>query len=488
VAGFGVGAHLRGAAVNAMLLHRLPSVGQYSRSGVAFEAQASRLGGVLPLPGNSPSVRLAQAGSAANESYNSDDLLSNDSPMATFQQVYSLLKDQFVDPLPTDTQMAHGAASALLASLDDPNSRYIESPERGVLEQQSKGIYGGSGLLFTVRKVTVGDLLERQITVIDAIPGSPAASAGIQTGDVITAVDNHWVIGYDPFEAQTKEFKKLANDEYALDKAITATETKISQGISLSKAQEQIDTASTAPLTLTIQRGDAPSRDVTFNDNTPTKINDVTSHTLSNGNGYIKIAAFTDATAADFNSALTALSSAPGLVIDLRDCPGGLIDPAIAVAHSVAPGSDFGAISLRDSHADASKASAGFGKKLEELTASNAAPGAVAGYHGNIDVLVNKGTANTAEMLAAFLHDRIGARLIGGSTFGDGLAQTYFPLSDGSAFTLTTGELQTDLGKTFNMTGLTPDVAMTPQELSGDTAVAKAESLLSLGPLKVSKS
>lgn len=486
-AGFGFGNHLRRQAAAAMM-HQEVHGAQYSAGAVAFEAQASRDGSVLPLPANNSQVHLAQAPSTGGNFVNPDDLLSSDSPMATFQQIYSLLKEQFVDPLPTDQAMAHGAASALLASLDDPNSRYIEAPERATLEQQARGVYAGSGLLFTVRKLTVGDLLERQITVIDAIPGSPAAAAGIQTGDVITAVGGHWVIGYDPFEAQVKDFKKLANDEFALDKAITATETKISQGISLAKAQEQLDTPSASPVALTVQRGSGTPFDVTLTEAAATNLKDVDFRKLDNGNGYIKIAAFTDFTAADFAGALQSLGNAPGLVIDLRDCPGGLIDPAVAVAHSIAPGAGFGAISLRDSHADASSATDGFAKKVQELTASDVTTSAGSGFHGNIDVLVNKGTANTAEMLAAFLRDRVGARLIGGSTFGDGLAQTYFPLSDGSAFTLTTGELQTDLGKSFNMTGLVPDVAMSSDELTGDTAVAKAKSLLALGPLKTSKS
>jgi len=108
-------------------------------------------------------------------------------------------------------------------------------------------------------------------------------------------------------------------------------------------------------------------------------------------------------------------------------------------------------------------------------------------FHGPISVLVDKGTANTSELLAAFLHDHLGARIVGTSTFGDGLAQSLYPLSDGSAIELTTGVLKTDEGVAFNGSGLAPEYAVADPGHAGDgdtdAGMTKAVELLALGPI-----
>ena len=144
---------------------------------------------------------------------------------------------------------------------------------------------------------------------------------------------------------------------------------------------------------------------------------------------------------------------------------------------------------MRDNHADKIDTALGFKVKVQVLHPGDEGQAALKNsYHDNIVVLVDNGTANTAEMLAAFLHDSLGARIAGTTTFGDGMAQTLFPLSDGSAFTLTTGALQTDLGKPFATTGIAPDVEIADidsRPAPDDAAVAKAASLLTMPPLKI---
>lgn len=450
--------------------------------------------------------------SSSSSGDNIDDLLSSDSPMATFQQVYLLLKDQYVEKIPSDVPMAHGAASAMLDSLDDANSRFLEPSERSAMEDQAKGIYVGTGLVFTVRRVLKNSLTDRQITVIDALPDSPAAKAGIRTGDVITTVNGHWVIGYDPFAAQAKMLKKLSNDPYDWDKAVDTIDQKISQGISLAKAQSLLDTTQTTPVALTIDRpGTAKPIQVSLDCSTPTTVKDVESHKLDNGQGYVKVNIFDNSTAADLAQAIGSLSGTSGIVLDLRDCPGGMLDPAVAIAHSLAPAAPFGMVVVRDNRApkvsglgtnttQSASDDAGttdpeadipkmrdFGTRTEILrdaASSQTAP--AVDYSGALVVLVNKGTANTAEMLAAFLRDHRSARIVGSDTFGDAMAQTLFPLSDGSGFTLTTGMLKTDIGKAFNISGLTPDIPLKDAGTAGepgDPGLERASAVLDQVPV-----
>lgn len=463
------------------------------------------------VPVSSTNVRVSQnttpSGDASGD--NIDDLLSSDSPMATFQQVYLLLKDQYVEKIPSDRPLSHGAAAAMLDSLDDANSRFVDSDERAALEDQAKGVYSGTGIVFTVRRVSKNSLTDREVTVIDALPGSPAAKAGLQTGDVITSVDGHWIIGYDPFAAQAKALKKLQNDEFDLDKAVDAIDKRISEGISLAKAQSFLDTTQTTPVTLEIRRaGVAKPIEVSLDCATPTTVQDVEWHKLGNGQGYIRVNIFDNSTAADLAQALNSLSSATGVVLDLRNCPGGMLDPAVSIARSLAPSASFGMVIVRDnraaktmplgtntaqSPADASTETdpdtpkiSDFGTRTETLRTSAAPSAPAISYDGPIVVLVNKGTANTAELLAAFLRDHKGARIVGSATFGDAMAQTLFPLTDGSGFTLTTGMLKTDVGKSFNISGLAPDIALKDAGTAGasdDPGLERASAILGQRPV-----
>lgn len=417
------------------------------------------------------------------------DIFQSDSPYGTFQNVYQLLKDQYVEGVPSDTPLAYGASQALLASLDEPNSRYILPDERKAIDQQDDGVYPGSGLLFTVRKTTgTDDLTTRKITVIGVIPDSPADKAGFKTGDVVTGVNNHWVIAYDPFQAEMKQFKKLVKDQVALEKAYTATETKVKDGITLSKAQAALNIGGATPLIVTVERSGAPKPiTATLDVSVPTKVQSIVSKTLDDGAGYIRFLTFNNTTVASYDKAVAQFSDDKGLVLDLRDCPGGQISPAIAIANSLVRGAELGRIVMRDNTVKATDPNLGFGTRVQGLKAGSSTPVIAHSFKGKIVVLVNAGTANTAELLAAFVRDHVGGRVVGETTFGDGMAQTLFPMADGSGFTLTTGVLQTDTGKKLNMAGITPDVPIADAAIRGtnDVALAKADSLLSLPPLKV---
>jgi carboxyl-terminal processing protease len=494
VAVFALGEHVRLAQTQLPL--RQASVAFRSNSGVgAFmvtakpsESANSFLPAAVADEADSPAPSDSDSNSIADRDI--DELLNSDSPAATFQQVYLLLKDQFVDRIDSDTPLAHGAAAALVASLDEPNSRFVDSTERASLEQRADGIYTGIGAEITVRKVVEpGGLIDRQVTIVDALPGSPAQKAGLKTGDIVTTINGHWIISYDPFQAQTDLFKKLEKDPYDLDQAVDSTEKTIAAGFSLDKAQALLDATSPYPLKIVYERpGVTDPQKATLDVSAPTQVKDVEYRKLADGNGYIAFNAFTDTAATDFANALTALGPTKGLVIDLRDCAGGELDPAVEIGSALAPSQPIGTIDVRSDASDTNESGpVPTRTRLLDDPGTPSIPGAT--YSGPISVLVNKGTANTAELLAAFLHDRMGARIVGASTFGDALAQTLYPLSDGSAIELSTGLLKTDEGVAFNGAGLAPEYALAdPGHLGdgdADAGMTKAVALLALGPIPV---
>jgi carboxyl-terminal processing protease len=480
VTGFAFGRTVRNSVYTPLRQAHMLASEQANKNLWQVEAQNGSAAHDLSVPASySLHQQVAQNGS---DSDSDSGLFSADSPLVTFQQVYELLKQQYVDSIPDDTPLAHGAVSALVASLDEPNSRFLEPVDRLALDEQSKGIFGGIGVVFTVRKETVDGLLERQLTIIDAVDGSPAQKAGLQTGDVVTDINGHWVISYDPFAAQVKMFKTLSSDPVSFNHAVDTTEAKIKDGLDLSKAQAMLNGTSSTPLALSVLRG-GKSVKITVDASTPTQVEDVSSKVLPDGNGYIKFDAFTDTTADDFDKAFATVSSTPGIVIDLRSCPGGSMDPALTMSEQLDSSQPLGSVLVRDNHGSFDK-TVGFSVRTEELM-SSLTPAPI-NYSGHIAVLMNEGTANVAELFGAFLHDRLGARIIGNSSFGDGMSQTLFPMGDGSAMILTTGIVMTGKNYEFEAKGITPDVALAESETDSPAGIERAEELLSLKPLNAS--
>lgn len=456
---------------------------QAARSNWTVEALggSSSAGQTVTIPNLSSDSKVAD--NAAGEDTDSDDFDSVDSPLVTFEQVYEDLKEDYVDKIPSETPLAHGAVSAMIAALDDPNSRFLDPTERTALEAQGQGVFAGTGIVFTVQKVIDDGLPERLLTVIDPVTSSPAEAAGIKTGDVITDINGQWVISYDPFAAESKLFKSLTSDPVSYNHEVDSIDAKIKSGLTLPAAQALLDTVQTAPLTLSILRNGVPVK-ITVDGSKTTAVTDVESKVLADGNGYIQFRAFTDSTTADFLKAFSSVNSAPGIVIDLRNCPGGDIDPALNIGQALAPNLPMGSIVVRDNNG-ATTDPAGFKVRSEPLAynLSNANSVAPLSYSGHLVVLVNSGTANTAELLAAFLHDRLGARIVGSTTFGDGMAQTLFPMPDGSGFTLTTGLVKTTSNVSFASVGIKPDDVLAEIDADGDAALQQAEQDLTLKPL-----
>ena len=389
-----------------------------------------------------------------------------DGPGATFQQVYLLVKRHYVDPLPTDAKFGHGAAAAMVASLQDPDSRFLEAPEVKELSAQSSGTYHGLGAALAVRRIAHAkdaDLpayTEYRLVVVAPLPGSPAEKAGLQPGDTITTLDGKWVYNDAWVYTQTKALKALQDDPVSFNKLVTTLQKKIDGSMSLADAQTKLEDPAAKSITLAVTRtGTAQPIPVTLDTSAETVVPAVSSRSLPGGMGYIKINQFTTDADKEFAAALAGFGTDPkGLVVDLRNSPGGLLESGAAIAARLTSAPALGYVETK-------------GKKVQTVAIM---PGTKVTCP--IAVLVNGGTANTAEMLAAALQSG-GAKLVGTKTFGDASDVRLITLRDGAGFTMTVGKLLTAGHGEFGGTGIKPDVAA-PDTPEGD-ALDRAVGVLS---------
>lgn len=398
------------------------------------------------------------------------DALPLDSPGSTFQQIYYLLKDNYVDGIPDDTKLAHGAASAMLASLQDSNSRFLEPAEFAEQKNESHGHFAGLGAVLVVRKIThpadaknqVQSYDENRLTIVAALPGSPAEKAGLKSGDVITQIDGRWLATYDPVIADEVQLRAVQDDPVTFNKLAAKLQTQVDKSYTLTDAQTHLVDATVKSMVLTISRpGVAQPFDVTLDTSAPTQVDAVTSRALPDNIGYIKINVFTPDADSDFGTALTSLGTGlKGLVVDLRNSPGGDVEAAARIAGKISNAKTLGILRLKGKREDPIAVLAGTSVDYPVV------------------VLVDGGTANAAELLASTLRQS-GAKLVGSRTFGDDTAVRSIALKDGSGFTLSIGRLLTNSGVDIGGTGLKPDVLVT----GTDDALASAVAILKQQPV-----
>jgi carboxyl-terminal processing protease len=317
-------------------------------------------------------------------------------------EVLERVEREYVDPV-DDHRLLQAAIRGMVSSLD-PYSAYLEGEEYDDIKISSSGEYSGVGI-----EVSLED---GQVVVIAPLDGSPAAAAGIRPGDVLATIDNV------PVNAST-----LA-DTIGRMRGKEGTTVKI--GV-LREGESE-------PLSFTLKRSRVQLRSVS-------------SQMLEPGYGYVRIAQFSENTGEELSTALGVLrrqNGAPlkGLVLDLRNNPGGVLEAAVAVADAFL---DSGVIVSAKGRTEESKF---------EMTAT---PG------DDLDgaplvVLVNGGSASAAEIVAGALKDHHRATLMGRTTFGKGSVQTIMPLGGDRAIKLTTSLYYTPSGISINHRGIAPDV------------------------------
>lgn len=303
------------------------------------------------------------------------------------------------------------AADGMLTSLD-PHSNYISPEQWRDFQVQERGEFGGLGL-----KVT---LVDNGVQVVTPLDGTPAFHAGMRAADLITHIDGVSVIGL------------------SLRQAVAKMRGKVGTTIRLAGLR------GASSFELIITRAMISIESVRWR--------------RAGNVGYIRISAFMADTADKVEAALQAMRDpsggyVEGLVIDLRNNPGGLLSSAVAVAdHFIAKGT---ITTVR-------------GRNEGGQTYTATTPDRSAGLP--LVVLINKGTASGAELLAAALRSSRRAVMIGGQSFGKGSVQTLMPLDNGGATRMTTARYYSELGTTFDGNGLPPDIIVAETPDSADDA------------------
>lgn len=446
---FACGAHLTPESESGRdLLRADAAIGQpvaAAPGNVVMASVSAKRGRVadMPMPGSSLSISSGDA----------------TSPAATFQDICILLKRNFVDGVPDDSKLGHGAAAAMISSLQDPNSRFFEPAEFAEAQHEANGQFAGIGAVLAVRSKTQvktaddptrdkdhPDSVSYELTVVAAVPGGPADKAGLKTGDVITDIDGHWIATYDLVSAASKQLTEVQskNDPVALNNLVDALQKKLDNGLTLDQAENKLATAAAKPLVLSVKRPGA-TKPITFTVQpvADTSLQLASARMLTGNIGYIKINEFNSDTAAAFKSALASIGDDPkGVILDLRDATGDSLAAGAAVASHLSTARLLGYEITK-------------GGKVSPIPITSAKT-----IIGPVEVLIGGGTANVAELVASALQGA-GAKLIGSDTFGDASDVESIALRDGSGFTMTVGQLQTAAKADFEGSGIRPDIAVT---------------------------
>jgi carboxyl-terminal processing protease len=324
-------------------------------------------------------------------------------------EVMGLIHDDYVDKTDDHTLMSN-AIRGMVGELD-PHSAFMDKDEFEDLKIATEGNYSGIGV-----EVTAEDGV---LTVTAPLDDSPAARAGIRPGDAILAIDG----------------RLLRNEP--LDDAIKRIRGEPGTVVKLGIGREPLP----QPLELSIERAVVSVHSVRFG-------------MLEPGYGYLRISQFSETTGPDTLAAVRALESESGgklrgLVLDLRNNPGGVLDAAVEVSDAF----------LEDGTIVSAEGRSAESRFRMEAVEGDLARGAA------IAVLVNEGSASAAEIVAGALRDNGRAKLLGQKTFGKGSVQTVLPLEDGQALKLTTSRYFTPSGVSIHERGIEPDVPLPEPEV-----------------------
>ena len=324
--------------------------------------------------------------------------------LSLFGEVIERIRSDYVEDV-QDRQLIEDAINGMLTSLD-PHSSYMNPKTYKDMQVQTKGEFGGLGIEVTME--------EGLIRVVSPIDDTPAARAGVLPGDIITHLDGEPVLGLTLAEAVDK-MRGPANTEIKLT----------------------IRRANKEPFDLVVKR------DVI-------RVESVRSRALEDV-AYVRITSFTEQTDQGLKKAVDKLkgemgSGLKGLVLDLRNNPGGLLDQAIAISDAFLDKGEI--VSTRGRHSD-------------DVQRTNARPGDIAEGLPMV-ILINGGSASASEIVAGALQDHRRGILLGTRTFGKGSVQTIIPLPGRGAMRLTTARYYTPSGRSIQAKGIEPDITVEP--------------------------
>jgi carboxyl-terminal processing protease len=323
--------------------------------------------------------------------------------------VLDTVERNYVTPV-DDKTLIEASLNGMLTSLD-PHSDYLNPEAYAEMQDQTRGEYGGLGIEITSE--------DGVVKVISPIDGTPAARAGIKAGDYITAVNGQSILGM------------------SVNDAVKQMRGKAGESVTLTIARDKVD-----PFDVKLTREIIEPKSVTYH--------------AEGDYGYLRLASFNEKATDEMKAAIDDLRAKnphlKGLVLDLRNNPGGLLDQAVGVSDLFLSGGEVVSQRGRDPH-DIERYNARPGPKLGDLP---------------VVVLINSGTASAAEIVAGALQDRHRAEIVGLTSFGKGSVQTVIPLRGGldGAVKLTTARYYTPSGRSIQKTGIVPDleVAETREE------------------------
>lgn len=320
----------------------------------------------------------------------------------TFNEVLDMVQKNYVDEVDSSV-LIQGAINGMIKSLD-PHSAFMTAELYKELEVETQGHFGGIGIEITILK----DIL----TVVSPIEDTPAYKAGVKSGDQIIKIDG-----------------------------------KSTKDITILEAVKKLRGPKDSKVTITIMRENMTQPKDIILTRAIIQIKSVKAKTFDDHIGYIRIASFHERTSADLRKALAEVTEKTkpmkGLVLDLRNDPGGLLNQAIEVSDMFLKSGVI--VSTR-----------GRTKSMETK--------AMAQNNGDVEVtipmvvLVNEGTASAAEIVAGALQDNGRALIVGTRTFGKASVQTVIPLENGSALKLTTARYYTPSGRSIQAEGIKPDI------------------------------
>lgn len=361
---------------------------------------------ILPTIG----IVAASALFAFSTSNNSAVAVEKSSQEQTFEQldlladVMARVRSGYVVPV-DNADLIDDALNGMLQGLD-PHSSYISPTSFDDMQISTSGEYGGLGMEVTMQ--------EGVVKVISPIDDTPAKKAGIKSGDYLTAVDGVSILG-----------------------------------LSLNDAVDKMRGKPGEPITVTVVRKGEDPRDITMVRAIIKKI--PVHHEIKDGMGYLRISQFNELTAKSLETSITSIKDelggkVPGLIVDLRGNPGGLLDQSIRVSSAFLDGGEV--VSTR-------------GRRAEDTESYNAKKGQlVSGVP--VIVLIDGASASASEIVAGAIQDRGRGLVLGMTSFGKGSVQSVIPLRNGrdGALRMTTARYYTPEGRSIQGTGITPDIAV----------------------------
>lgn len=321
----------------------------------------------------------------------------------TFTKILHYVEKDYVEPA-DEKKLIHGAIRGMLSTLD-PHTVYLSPKVYGHLKADTSGTFGGVGLEITVR--------DGWVTVVSPIEGSPALKAGIKPGDRILKING-----------------------------------QSSKGMDLGTAVKEMRGSKGKKVNLTIGRKGLKKPFDVFLTRQTIKAPSVQSELIEKKFLYVKMSGFQERTASDLEKILKKYRKdvlQNGLILDLRNNPGGLLNQAAQVSDLFMDGGVIVTTAARGKELDRKEASAGKDKQSYPMI-----------------VIVNGGSASAAEIVAGALQDHARALILGTQSFGKGSVQSVIELEDGSALKITIAKYYTPSGRSIQAEGIHPDIVVEP--------------------------